>query len=155
MLFDIPKEYADFLVREKKEGSAYRIVDGVVKGRTQAVWFTNLDHGRRHQPLPLMREAEINKFTKKKSFERYDNYDAIEVPSVKHIPSDHKGMMGVPISFLDKYNPDQFELIGIPTGDSGKELGVMKNYRGRTDISVTRNGKTSCPYSRIIIKRKK
>jgi len=63
--------------------------------------------------------------------------------------------IGVPDAFLDKYNPDQFELIGIPTGDSGKELGVTKNYRGRTDISVTRNGKTGCPYSRIIIKRKK
>ena len=62
-------------------------------------------------------------------------------------------MIGVPDTFLDIFNPKQFELIGIPTGNSGKEIGVTKNYRGRTDISLTRNGKTSCPYSRIIIKR--
>jgi len=67
---------------------------------------------------------------------------------------DYYGKMGVPDTFLYNYNPDQFELIGVPTGDSGKELGVKKNYRGRTDISVTKNGKMSCPYSRIIIKQK-
>jgi len=63
--------------------------------------------------------------------------------------------MGVPITFLDKYNPEQFDLIGIPTGNSGKEIGVTKNYRGRTDISLTINGRTNCPFSRIIIKNKR
>jgi len=76
-------------------------------------WFTNLEHGRRHQPLPLMTEAEVIKFVTKKQFEKYDNYDAIEVSLVKNIPSDYKGVMGVPISFLDKYNPKQFEIVGM------------------------------------------
>ncbi len=80
-------------------------------------WFTNLEHGRRHQPLPLMTMADNLKFSKhkeirgKKSYDRYDNYDAIEVPFTDAIPSDYDGLMGVPISFLDKYNPEQFEII--------------------------------------------
>jgi hypothetical protein len=80
---------------------------------------------------------------------------AIEVARTSEIPCDYDGWMGVPDTFLDKYNPDQFELIGIPFGDLGKELGVKKNHRGRTDIAITQNGKSRCPYSRIIIKRKK
>lgn len=82
-------------------------------------WFTNLDHGRRHQPLPLMTLAENLKFSKhkeikgKSSYDRYDNYDAIEVPFTDAIPSDYDGVMGVPISFLDKYSPDQFEIVGM------------------------------------------
>ncbi len=82
-------------------------------------WFTNLDHGRRHQPLPLMTTDENLKYSRHKTFkgkrkyDKYDNYDAIEVPFTDAIPSDYSGVMGVPISFLDKYNPDQFEIIGI------------------------------------------
>ncbi|HTK03467.1 MAG TPA: adenine-specific methyltransferase EcoRI family protein, partial [Alphaproteobacteria bacterium] len=86
-------------------------------------WFTNLDHGRRHKPLPLMTKAEVIKFSAKKPFEKYDNYNAIEVSFVKNIPSDFDGIMGVPISFLDKYNPDQFEIIG--NGQTmANELGI-------------------------------
>jgi hypothetical protein len=80
------------------------------------MWFTNLDHGRRHQELPLMTMAENLKFNKKmgsmKAYDRYENYDAIEVPTYKQIPSDYDGVMGVPITFLDKYNPDQFDIVG-------------------------------------------
>ena len=81
-------------------------------------WFTNLDHGRRHQPLPLMTMEDNLKYSKhreikgKKAYDKYDNYDAIEVPFTNAIPSDYGGVMGVPISFLDKYNPNQFEIIG-------------------------------------------
>jgi len=91
---------------------------GLVKFRN-VCWFTNLDHGRRHQPLPLMTMKENLRFSKhkeikgKRKYEQYDNYDAIEVPFTDAIPSDHDGVMGVPISFLDKYNPDQFEIVGI------------------------------------------
>ena len=80
-------------------------------------WFTNLDHGRRHRPLSLMTTADNLKHSRhkqikgKKKYEKYDNYDAIEVPFTDAIPSDFKGAMGVPISFLSKYNPDQFEII--------------------------------------------
>ena len=80
-------------------------------------WFTNIDHGRRHEPLALMTEADNVTFSKHKEvrgvgYRRYDNYDAIEVPFVDAIPSDYDGVMGVPISFLDKYDPDQFEILG-------------------------------------------
>lgn len=76
-------------------------------------WFTTIDHGRRHQPIPLMTEEDLIKFATKAPFEIYDNYNAIEVPRVKFIPSDYKGVMGVPISFLDKYSPEQFEILGM------------------------------------------
>ena len=106
-------------------------------------WFTNLDHGRRHQPLPLMTMKENLKYSKhkeikgKRKYDKYDNYDAIEVPFTDAIPSDYEGVMGVPISFLDKYNPDQFEIIGYE-----------KSYHLRTKIypqqlQVNKNGGTS------------
>lgn len=85
------------------------------------VWLTNIEHGRRHQPLPLMTMADNLKFNKRlikkldglSSYQQYDNYDAIEVPFVDAIPSDYHGVMGVPITFLDKYCPEQFEILGI------------------------------------------
>lgn len=82
-------------------------------------WFTNLDHGRRNQPLPLMSTEDNLKFSKHKeikgreSYEKYENYDAIEVPFTDAIPSDYEGIMGVPISFFDKYSPEQFEIVGM------------------------------------------
>jgi hypothetical protein len=91
-------------------------------------WFTNLDHGRRHKPLPLMTRADIIKFSTKKPFEKYDNYNAIEVPQVKNIPSDYDGIMGVPISFLDKYNPDQFEILGATQRGCHNEVPDTKKY---------------------------
>lgn len=81
------------------------------------IWLTNLEHGRRHQPLALMTMADNLRYNKKmkgkEAYDRYDNYDAIEVPYTDAIPSDYKGVMGVPISFLDKYCPEQFEILGI------------------------------------------
>ena len=81
-------------------------------------WFTNLEHGRRHQPLQLMTMAQNIKHSKHKEvrgigYRKYDNYDAIEVPFTDAIPSDYDGVMGVPISFLDKYCPEQFEIVGM------------------------------------------
>lgn len=98
-------------------------------------WFTNLDHGRRHQPLPLMTMADNLKYSKHKEIKgkkyvRFDNYDAIEVPFTDAIPSDYDGMMGVPISFLDKYNPDQFEILG--TSDNGLVDDKYKKTPGLT-----------------------
>lgn len=92
-------------------------------------WFTNLDHGKRHQELQLMTMAENKKFNKKViasdvCYKKYDNYDAIEVSFTDAIPSDYAGVMGVPISFLDKYNPDQFEIVAFRKGDDGKDLVV-------------------------------
>jgi len=89
---------------------------GLVKFRN-CHWFTNLDHGRRHQPLSLMSMDDNQKFNKKlkkkTAYEKYDSYDAIEVPFTDAIPIDYDGVMGVPISFLDKYSPEQFEIKGI------------------------------------------
>ncbi len=86
-------------------------------------WFTTLDHGKRHQPIPLMTMADNLRFNKKmegkRGYDHYDNYDAIEVPFTNAIPSDYKGVMGVPISFLDKYSPEQFEILGA-TESEGK-----------------------------------
>lgn len=90
---------------------------GLVKFRNVG-WFTNMDHGRRHQVLPLMTMADNLKFSKHKeikgkaAYDQYANYDAIEVPFTDAIPSDYDGLMGVPITFLDKYNPEQFEILG-------------------------------------------
>ena len=85
-------------------------------------WFTNIDHGRRHEPLQLMTTADNIKFSRHKEvrgvgYPPYDNFDAIEVPFIDAIPSDHDGMMGVPITFLDSYDPDQFEIVGSSEGD--------------------------------------
>jgi len=97
-------------------------------------WFTNLDHGRRHRPLPLMTMAENLKFSRhkqikgKKKYDTYDNYDAIEVPFTDSIPSDYEGVMGVPISFLDKYNPDQFEILGATQRGCHDAVPDIKKY---------------------------
>jgi hypothetical protein len=92
-------------------------------GRSTSVWFTNLDHGRRHRELKCMTMADNLKYGKnlngKAAYDHYANYDAIEVGNYKEIPSDYDGAMGVPITFLDKYNPDQFEILG-----SSMRLGV-------------------------------
>ena len=87
-------------------------------------WFTNIDHGRRHQPLQLMTVADNIKHSRHKEvrengYQKYDNYDAIEVPYTDAIPCDYEGVMGVPISFLDKYCPEQFEIVGMAE-DNGK-----------------------------------
>lgn len=82
-----------------------------------SAWFTNIQHGRRHEPLRLMSMKENQKYNKRiisnlNSYKQYDNYDAIEVPVTAGIPNDYNGVMGVPISFLGKYCPEQFEIVG-------------------------------------------
>ncbi|MDE2764322.1 MAG: hypothetical protein OXK74_16315 [Gemmatimonadota bacterium] len=124
MLFDVPEAYRRELVATKKEGSAYRVVDGVVKGRLgNAAWFTNLDHARRREKLVLWREYRPEDYPK------YDNYDAINVNRTTHIPCDYPGAMGVPISFLDKHNPEQFEIIGIDRPLIAAETGRQSRFR--------------------------
>lgn len=116
ILFKVPKEMELELLTQK-EGSSYRLINNEIFARSASVWFTNIDHNRRHQPLKLMTMADNLKFNKKlkgqTEYYRYDNYDAIEIPFTEVIPSDYEGVMGVPISFLDKYCPEQFEIVGI------------------------------------------
>lgn len=108
MLFDVPDGYAQELVANAKEGSTYKVVDGVIKGRLgNAAWFTNLDYKKRHEELILYKHYSPDEYP------RYDNYDAINVDKVAEIPMDWDGVMGVPITFLDNHNPDQFEILGF------------------------------------------
>ena len=126
MLFEVPERVAQAMVESGKKGSSYRIVNGKILGRSTSAWFTNLDHGRRHRRLQCMTISENLKFSKslrgKSSYDRYDNYDAIEVSNYKEIPSDYVGAMGVPVTFLDKYNPEQFEILGITDRDNNSGL---------------------------------
>lgn len=135
MVFGVPKGYpvkeADRLKAEKLGYPSDEAYDYTRLGN--ACWFTNIDHGRRHEPLQLMSTEDNIKFSKHKEvrgvgYQRYDNYDAIEVPYVNAIPSDCKGMMGVPITFLDKYNPDQFEIIGTLESSDPKNPGRTRWY---------------------------
>jgi hypothetical protein len=105
---------------------------GLVKFRN-VCWFTNLDHGRRHEHLPLMTMEDNKKYNsqiqkKETSYQKYDNYDAIEVPFTNAIPSDYDGVMGVPISFLDKYSPEQFEIVGMAQRNCHDDLPDIKKY---------------------------
>ena len=130
-------------------GKYEKVVDGVKLINVPAIWLTNLDHGRRHQELPLMTMADNLKFSKHKEikekadYDRYDNYDAIEVPFTDAIPSDYDGVMGVPITFVDKYNPDQFEILGITKTWHG---GASKTYPMQTQVN--KDGKES-PVSKL------
>ena len=115
-MFSIPKSSQDEML-EGKPGSRYRTVDGEILGSAPAMWFTNIQHGRHHEPLKLATQAENEIHNKRitsnaNSYKKYDDYDAIEIPVTSGIPSDYIGVMGVPISFLDKYCPEQFEIVG-------------------------------------------
>ena len=140
---------------DDKKVSKYRInEDGqIIINVMGVIWFTNIEHGKRHEPLQLMTMRENLKFNKKlkkelmKSYGRleypkYDNYDALEVPLSNAIPSDYDGVLGVPITFLDKYCPEQFEIIGLDRYTVPKEFLVG----GRVAIS----GKPT--YARILIR---
>ena len=136
--FRIPKDYVTHStsLRTDEKGNKYLRVPGVH-------WFTNIDHGRRHKPLQLMTMADNIRFSCHKEikdigYPHYDNYDAIEVPYTDAIPSDYEGVMGVPISFLDKYCPEQFEIVMITKTWYG---GASKTYPEQ--IQVDRNGKES------------
>lgn len=170
--FGVPKEYplnaAGWRVDEK--GNHFIRVKGVR-------WFTNLEHGRRHEPLKLLTMAENKKYSRHKEvrgadYKKYDNYDAIEVPFTDAIPGDYKGVMGVPISFLDKYCPEQFEILGmcenedlyglktrIYTHDECKNAYVAKfGKRGVYDLNasgvLTIDGLQEKVYQRVLIRRK-
>ncbi len=162
MYFKVPKDFeytATYNFDKEKDGFKVNRVPGVC-------WFTNLEHGRRHQPLPLMSMKENLKFNKKMegktAYDVYENYDAIEVPFTNAIPNDFKGEMGVPITFLDKYSPEQFEIIGQTQGDSGKELGLIPFDRKHKKLNSSLrdgqlyymlNGLPIKPYARVIIRK--
>jgi len=140
-------------------------------------WFTTIDHGRRHQSLELMSMNDNLRFNKKlkdkKSYEKYENYDALEVSFTNAIPSDYGGIMGVPISFLDKYSPEQFDIVGmcenedlynlktkVYPAEERKEAYFAKfGRKGSYDLNasgvVVRNGLLEKVYQRVLIKHRR
>ena len=150
--FIVPKTYELHGTEARIDEDGNRIV-----ATNNCLWLTNLDHGRRHQPLTLMTMAENLKFSKhkeirgKKKYYKYDNYNAIEVPFTDAIPSDYKGIMGVPVTFLDKYNPKQFEILGN-SNVTGEREHLMNNVKSASNCTYI-NGKPQ--YARILIRLKK
>jgi hypothetical protein len=136
---DYPLNAAGY--RVDKEGNKYIRVKGVR-------WFTNLDYKERHEELTLYKKYTPEEYPK------YDNYDAIEVSKTSDIPMDYDGVMGVPISFLDKYNPDQFEIVGSDYEIKQGLLPELVNntWQGKIDRGYL-NGKRL--YSRLFIRNKK
>lgn len=175
MVFGVPKGAE---VAEKDRQKAARL--GYLGDYTRlgnSCWFTNIEHGRRHEPLDLLSMKDVFRFLKHKDFEGrnsyagYDNYDAIEVPFTNAIPRDYDGVMGVPISFLDKYCPEQFEILG--TSDNGliedkfkKTQGLTKKFvedyykaggtgaykEGNPTAGYYQNNKAKMAYKRIFIR---
>ena len=161
--FGVPKEYplnaAGWRIDEN--GNHFIRVKGVR-------WFTNIEHGRRHEPLSLMTMADNIKFSRHKDirgkgYQHYDNYDAIEVPHTDAIPSDYDGVMGVPISFLDKYCPEQFVIIGMAKRGAGdpklkSKVYTKDDYSNYSDLNATptlwgEDGKLHNTYPRMLIQK--
>ena len=135
LLFIMPRLVQEQLMKNKKAGSAYRVVDGQILGRSSAIWFTNLDIKKRHEEMILIKRYSPECYPK------YDNYDAIEVGKTSDIPCDYAGMMGVPVTFLDKYNPEQFDIVGIAKAGAGDPALKTKEYPLQRQID--KNGKSS------------
>jgi hypothetical protein len=159
MVFGVPKgsvvKEADRLKAEKLGYPSDEARDYTRLGNS--CWFTNIEHGRRHEPLQLMTMSDNLRYNKKfintldggSDYQRYDNFDAIEVPYTDAIPSDYEGVMGVPITWLAKYNPDQFEILG--TDESDYE--PTKFYRAKrkmvNGVPVTSNTGSGGGYIRV------
>lgn len=166
MVFGVPKGAE---IDPKDRAKAARL--GYVGDYTRlgnSCWFTNLEHGRRHEPMQLMSMQDNLKFSKHKDIREYgylqmDNYNAIEVKYPDAIPNDYDGVMGVSITFLDKYCPEQFEIVGI--ADRGNEWGIKtKEYTFEDapnpgDLNrgavVIRDGVYEMLYKRILIRKRK
>ena len=144
MAFRVPEYY-------EERDTRFWIDENGQKWRSlgNACWFTNLDIQKRHEEQILYRHYTPEEYP------TYENLDAIDVCKVADIPCDWDGLMGVPDTFLDKYNPEQFEIVGLGCGDLAKQIGVGKNHRGRTDVAFKVGRDYKCPYSRIIIRRRK
>ena len=172
MYFQVPDdfEYAPTYKFEREQ-------NGLKVNRVPGVcWFANIDHGKRHQPMQLMTMDDNIRFNKKlkgQPYQEYENYIGIEVPYADAIPKDYNGVMGVPITFLDKYSPEQFDIVGmcenedlynlktkIYTTEECKQAYEDKFKRkGTYDLNasgvVLRNGLLEKVYQRVLIKHKK
>lgn len=167
MVFAVPK---GTVVAPADKAKAERL--GYVGDYTRlgnSCWFTNMEHGRRHRPLQLMTAADNIRYSRHKElrdrgYYRFENYPAIEVPYTDAIPCDYDGVMAVPRSFLDKYCPEQFEIVGIAEGESGKGLGLKavpkelkKMNRSLRDgqLYYMKDGYPEKPFARILIRARR
>lgn len=141
--FNVPQSYIDDALSKNKDRMIVKR-DGKYVARSPSIWFTNLDHRKRHETLPLYKKYIPEAFPK------FNNYDAINVSNTSDIPYDYDGVMGVPITFMDKYNPEQFEIVNANdyrknTNVPIKAHGLIKDKEGAI------NGKPT--YVRILIRR--
>lgn len=132
-----------------------KIIGGTGLKNVSSVWFTNLEHGQRHQPLPLMTMDENIRFSKHRKireagYRKYDNYDAIEVPFTDAIPSDYDGAMGVPITFLEKHCPEQFQILGATESEGKGFSNGLWDEHSKVAQPLIRGKRI---YKRIFIKR--
>ena len=146
----------------------YNQETGLVKFRN-CCWIKNMEHGRRPEPMKLMSMKDNLRFGRHKDliengYLKYENYDAIDVPYTDSIPIDYEGVMGVPVTFLDKYCPEQFEIIGFGSGYLGQSIGIkgipkehkqlMKGHSAAGDLYMMVSGQPKVPYARILIRKK-
>ena len=149
---------------DESKCSKYRVEDGEYYiNLMMTTWFTNLEHGNKHKPI------ELTKHYNPEEYPKYDNYNAIEVSKVANIPMDYDGVMGVPVTFLRKYCPEQFKIVGcssanvVPEGWKGMSKSFVDLYYAqggtvqyqegyRLEHYIDRNGKAIIPYKRILIK---
>ena len=139
-------------------GKEYIKPDGTKQKMGNTGWYTNLDHNKRHEELDL-----VSRYSPE-DYPNYANYDAIDVGRIQDIPFDFDGIMGVPDTILGQYNPEQFEIIGLGSGNLGQSIGVggipkehkklMKGHSAAGDLYILINGIPKVPYSRILIRNK-
>lgn len=158
MYFYVPDDF-----EYKKSYHFEREMDGRKVSRVSGVcWFTNIEHGRRHEPMQLMTMEDNLRYSKHKKivqagqYYRYDNYNAIDIPFTDAIPSDYDGIMGVPVTFLNVYNPAQFEVVGLAAGNS-RATGLYGDAK-YTPNKVDRGGcgviNGERQYARVLIRKK-
>ncbi len=150
--FIVPESYELYGTEARIDESGNRII-----ATNSCLWLTNIDHGKRHQPLQLMTISDNLKYSKHKEikgklfYDKYDNYAAIEIPFTDAIPSDYDGVMGVPISFLDKYDPEQFEIVGATESEGKGFSDGLWDEKSKISQPVV-NGKRA--YKRIFIRHR-
>ena len=174
MVFEVP-EGANINPKDKEKAAKLGYIGNYTR-LGNACWYTTLDHGRRHQNLSLMTTEDNIKYSKHKEvknigYYKYVNSDCIEVKYVDSIPSDYFGLIGITPTFLEKYNPDQFEIVGsidadiLPDDWKGLDDEFIKLYyeQGNTGVIrsgsrlagyIDKNGKAIVPYKRLLIRRK-
>ncbi len=140
--FIVPKNYELYGSEARVDENGNRIV-----ATNNCLWLTNLDNSKRHEDIILYKKYTQDEFP------TYENYNAINVDKTKEIPMDYRGVMGVPITYIDKYNPDQFEILGMASSAGYNPDIVGIPFIGDKDARPLINGKNT--YARVFIKNKK